>query len=207
MQCFTSQTFKLYSIRQKILCCANKHQCTQSHKHIQTHTHSHSRGQSNLPGRLVSDWMSDAGDSCTHHSFYEYITFYVHPNTDLSSSENQRGQTFTHQSSGKLELSETSCKTNICSQNTCKSFSWAVIQTSSLTERVCRCLCPYFFWAEMAYEISKCVICCMKLHNIKDFPPLPQEPKNIWVFLRVQTSPVFRLSIAQKAKASNETRY
>lgn len=56
------------------------------------HAHADSGGWSNLPRRLDSDWMSDAGDSCTHHSFYEYITFYVHPNTDLSPSQNQRGQ-------------------------------------------------------------------------------------------------------------------
>ena len=92
------------------LCPANinarAHTHTHTHTHTRTHALAHCGGWSNLPRRLVSDWMSDAGDSCTHHSFYEYITFYVHPNTDLPSSGNQTGQTFTHRSPGKLELSE-----------------------------------------------------------------------------------------------------
>lgn len=100
------------------------------HTCAHTQTHTHRGGRSNFPGRLVSDWMSDAGDSCTHHSFYEYITFYVHPNTNLSSSGNQAGQALTHRLSGKLELSRSAvCKTNICSQKHCKSPSRVVIQT------------------------------------------------------------------------------
>lgn len=46
----------------------------------------------------------------------------------------------------------------------------------------------------------------MKLHNIKEFPPLPQEPKNLEFFTQAALS-VFHLSIAQKANASNDTRY
>lgn len=65
----------------------------------------------------------------------------------------------------------------------------------------------------MAYEISKCVIC---LHETPQHqrlsPPLPQEPKNPQVFFFCffftrAALPVFHLSIAQKAKASNDTRY
>lgn len=71
-----------------------------------THTHTHARMLTGEDGRaslrrLVSGWMSDAGDSCTRHGFYEYITFYVHPNTNLSPSENQTQQTFTHRFPGK----------------------------------------------------------------------------------------------------------
>lgn len=113
--------------------------------HTVTHTHTQTQGGgwSRLPGRLVSDWMSDARDSCTHHSFYEYITFYVHPNTNLSSSENQAGQASAHWSSGKLQLSETlRCGRQISTdKNHGKSFSWVVIRSSTLTEYMCGYLC------------------------------------------------------------------
>lgn len=47
---------------------------------------------------------------------------------------------------------------------------------------------------------------CMKLHNIKDSPPLPQESwSGSFFFFPIQ--PVFHLSVAQKAKASNDGRY
>lgn len=195
--------------------------------HTVTHTHTQTQGGgwSRLPGRLVSDWMSDARDSCTHHSFYEYITFYVHPNTNLSSSENQAGQASAHWSPGKLQLSETlRCGRQISTdKNHGKSFSWVVIRSSTLTEYmcgylcVCSCVCGvytaafclhfFFLKAEMVRKISKCVIC---LHEnsptSKTSSVSPKNPKNLQFFFTRAVSPVFHLSIAQKAKASNDTR-
>lgn len=68
--------------------------------HMHTHTHADARAYTPWrmvppPQRLVSAWMSDAADRCAPHIFYEYITFYVHPNTHLSSQEIQRGQAHT----------------------------------------------------------------------------------------------------------------
>lgn len=84
------EIYRFYYFRQHII-------CNNTHTHARTLTHTRTPWRMVLPPqRLVSDWMSDAADSCTPHIFYEYITFYVHPNTDLSSRENQRGQTRTH---------------------------------------------------------------------------------------------------------------
>lgn len=76
--------------------CDTEIVCYASVMSAHTHTPSERGGWSALPNQILSDWVSDAADSCTHHSFYEYITFYVDPNTNLSSSENQTGHTFTH---------------------------------------------------------------------------------------------------------------
>lgn len=79
------------------------HQCTHTH----THTHRVEDGPASLGGlSQIGCQMLETAALIT--AFYEYITFYVHPNTNLSSSENQTGQTRTsHQCSRKLELSET----------------------------------------------------------------------------------------------------
>lgn len=51
----------------------------------------------------------------------------------------------------------------------------------------------------------------MKLHNIKDFPPSPtrtQETSSFFFFsYPLSLACLSRLSVAQKAKASNDTRY
>lgn len=49
----------------KFLCCT--HTDTIECVHVRTCTHWQQR-MPNLPQRLHSDWMSDAADSCTHHS-------------------------------------------------------------------------------------------------------------------------------------------
>lgn len=198
--------------------------------HTVTHTHTQTQGGgwSRLPGRLVSDWMSDARDSCTHHSFYEYITFYVHPNTNLSSSENQAGQASAHWSSGKLQLSETlRCGRQISTdKNHGKSFSWVVIRSSTLTEYmcgylcVCSCVCGvytaafclhfFFLKAEMVRKISKCVIC---LHEnsptSKTSSVSPKNPKNLQFFLPVQyrLSSISALLKRQKPLMTQEGRW
>ena len=160
------------------------------------------------PGRLVSDWMSDAGDSCTHHGFYEYITFYVHPNTNLSSSQNQTGQTFTQrllQKIGTFFQSCAVCKTNICSQNKCKSSRLGgnsnVVSDRACTQMcvcVCVCVCArliFFFLQRWLMKYQSVLFASMKLHNIKDFLPLPQEPRNLEFFTRLSpvSAPLKRL--------------
>lgn len=144
--------------------------------------HADGGGWSNLPQRLDSDWMSDAGDSCTHHSFYEYITFYVHPNTDLSPSQNQRGQHIPalvpSKKIGTLR-DGAACKANMRSQNSCRSLSWVVIHATECAD-VCgyTFLSCFFFFLEQRWllKYQSVLYASMKLQHQR--PPPPFSHKN-----------------------------
>lgn len=124
---------------------------------------------------------------------------------------------------GKLGLWESVCVRQISAAKITANLpasqpARVVIQTSSLTEYICRCSCVYsrslfvsasffLFFLDGLRNIKVCYLPPWNSATSKTSTLSPTRTREPSSFLPVHASPVFHRSVAQKAKASNDTRY